>query len=90
MELHIIVNLIFKVLPVVQKLVILGCLIAGVFFLRLSILSIFKKSQFSSESQTKSNSKASIKYTAVFPYIKREIAKFEDREQELIQKMGHV
>lgn len=42
------------------------------------------------QSNVKFNSKKSIKYTAVFPYIKREIAKFEERERELMQKTESV
>jgi hypothetical protein len=38
----------------------------------------------------KFNSRKSIKYSAVFPYIKREMAKFEDRERELVLRVEKV
>jgi hypothetical protein len=77
-ELYIIVYCAFKILPALQAFVIYGCLIGGLFYLTKTVLNIFVNT--SEESKIIFNSKSSIKYTAVFPYIKREMAKFEDRE----------
>lgn len=85
--LHFVVNMAFKVLPVAQIVLVCLLMLAGVSCLAATLANVFFLTISSEQSNLKFNSKKSIKYTAVFPYIKREMAKFEERERELIQRV---
>ena len=71
----------FKVLPVVQIITIVISMLFGLFYLTAAFGDAVFVIAMPSRRLT---SNKSIKYTAVFPYLKREIAKFEDRECELV------
>lgn len=70
-----ILKMAFNILPVVQKVIVcilafMGC--SGIAMCLLKYFFIYNMSGCT---------KKSIKYTAVFPYIKREIAKLEEKER---------
>lgn len=87
---HVLLCLALKILPVVQIIIVCLLALVGLSCLATSFLNLFCFSFPSEQSNNgiKFTSKKSIKYTAVFPYIKREMAKFEERERELIQRSG--
>lgn len=88
--LHVLLFLALKALPVLQIIVVCVVFLLGLSYLVVSFLNLFcfPFPSKQSNSDMKFTSKQSIKYTAVFPYIKREIAKFEERERELIHRSG--
>jgi len=76
-------KMLFNVLPIVQKTIVYLLFLAAVSCLATTIL-IYLIYKLSAEQP--SIPKRSIKYSAVFPYIKREIQRFEDKEREALQK----
>lgn len=86
-QLDFVLKMAFSVLPVTQNIFICLLVLGGISCLAATFLIFF----FFNISVEQSNLNfESIKYTAVFPYIKREIAKFEEREREMIQKVESV
>ncbi|CRK92365.1 CLUMA_CG005909, isoform A [Clunio marinus] len=86
-SLDVILKMCFIYLPVVQNIII-GLLVLGGFF---SIVLMFLHIIFSVSEKHQTNLRFnSIKYTAVFPFIKQEIAKFDERDREMVQKVESV
>ena len=73
----------FIVLPIIQKLIIYILAFIGAAGIALCALKYFIFCDLP-------DYKKSIKYTAVFPYIKREMAKFEDKERDMLQRLDSV
>lgn len=88
--LEIILKLLFNVLPVAQKVIIYLFAFGAISCVAASILIYFFVRISEDETSNECIQRRSIKYTAVFPYIKREMAKFEDKEREMLQKTESV
>ena len=86
--LKVLLNVMFNILPILQKVFICLFMLIGIAYLITLIANFFCHS--SKPSDIGMNSQKSIKYTAVFPYIKREMARFEERERELTLKTESV
>jgi hypothetical protein len=74
----------FIIAPVLQKIVIYVLAFIGCSGVALCTLKYFLFCDLPDDK------KKSIKYTAVFPYIKREFAKFEEKEREMLQRIDAV
>jgi hypothetical protein len=74
-----VLNMAFNVLPVIQKVIVYVLAFVGCSGVALCSLQYFLFCDLPDDK------KKSIKYTAVFPYIKREIAKFEEKEREMLR-----
>jgi hypothetical protein len=83
-SLDIILNLAFNILPVVQKIIVYILAFIGCSGIAMCLLKFFLLCNLPKDT------KKSIKYTAVFPYIKREIAKLEEKEREMMQRIDSV
>ena len=84
------VFLLFNFFPPMQTCIIylLGICGVSLFAGVVLIYCFFKHSPIDSTS-IQYDPKRSIKYTAMFPYIKREIAKFDDKEKESLQRIDN-
>lgn len=89
-SLDIILYLAFNALPVVQFLTVCLLMLAGISCLVVTLFNCFCLDISLKQSNLKFYSRKSIKYTAVFPFIKREMAKFEDREREMVLRSENV
>lgn len=85
-----ILKMAFNILPVVQNAIICLLIFTGFLCLAGALANFFYFDISSEQSDVNFDPRKSIRYTAVFPYIKMEIAKFEDRGCEAIQKMETV
>ena len=74
-------RLAFNILPLAQKVLVYTLAFIGCSGIALCLLKYFLFCNLPSDT------KHSIKYTAVFPYIKREVAKLEEREREMLQRI---
>jgi hypothetical protein len=88
--LDVILYMAFNALPVAQNVIVCLLMLAGISCLAVTLFSCFCFNISLEQSNMKFNSRKSIKYTAVFPYIKREIAKFEERERETALRVENV
>ncbi|CAG9807146.1 unnamed protein product [Chironomus riparius] len=82
-SLNIILIIAFIILPIIQKLIIYILAFIGAAGIALCALKYFLFCDLP-------DNKKSIKYSAVFPYIKREMAKFEDKERDILQRVDSV
>lgn len=90
-ELRIWVFFLFNFLPPMQTCIIYLLGICGIsLFAGVVLIYCFFKHSSIDSTTIQYNTKHSIKYTAMFPYIKREIAKFEDKEKESLQRVDSV
>lgn len=89
-SLHVILYLAFNALPVVQFSTVCLLMVAGISCLVVTLFNCFCFDISLKQSNLKFYSRKSIKYTAVFPFIKREMAKFEDREREMVLRSENV
>jgi Na+(H+)/acetate symporter ActP len=83
-ELDFLINLAFNVLPIAQTIVIYLLLFVGLSGISWCLLKYF----YYNFSESLSESRVSVKYMVVFPYIKREIAKLEEKDR--LQKSDAV
>lgn len=86
--LHIVLQLAFNILPVVQKLAIFLLMVVGVYYFITLIANFFFIPISVDPLSTKFDSRKSIKYTAVYPYLNQEMVEIEKRE--LIEKVETV
>ncbi|CAO1422491.1 unnamed protein product [Diamesa tonsa] len=85
------VFLLFNFFPPMQTFIVYLLGICGVsLFAGVVLIYCFFKHSPIDSTTIKYDSKRSIKYTAMFPYIKREIAKFDDKEKESLQRIDSV
>lgn len=88
--LDVILYLAFTALPVAQNIIVFLLMLAGISCLAVTLFSCFCFKIPLEQSNMKFNSRKSIKYSAVFPYIKREMAKFEERDREVVLRVENV
>lgn len=86
--LHTVLQLAFNILPVVQKLTIFLLMVVGVYYFITLIANFFFIPISVDPLATKFDSRKSIKYTAVYPYLNQEMVELEKRE--LIEKVETV
>lgn len=86
--LHTVLQLAFNILPVVQKLTIFMLMVVGVYYFITLIANFFFIPISVDPLSTKFDSRKSIKYTAVLPYLNQEMVEIEKRE--LIEKVETV
>lgn len=86
--LHTVLQLAFNILPVVQKLTIFLLMVVGVYYFITLIANFFFIPISVDPLSTKFDTRKSIKYTAVLPYLNQEMVEIEKRE--LIEKVETV
>lgn len=86
--LHTVLQLAFNILPVAQKLTIFLLMVVGVYYFITLIANFFFIPISVDPLSTKFDSRKSIKYTAVYPYLNQEMVEIEKRE--LIEKVETV